>query len=457
MINRREFLEMAAGTGAALAFTPERLRGRQASTGKLIQRAILSSGELLPILSFGPRPTAPPAPGPFKPMPEDLPAARECLEAFIANGGKVVDLTHGGAIGEDAARGAAADLGVQDKCFWTIPTVSIPNTSGPVLPGVIPRADPAVVKARLEEQFAALRLARVDLVMVSTLIDAPTHIAVLQEMKKTGRVRYVGVHHLAWPAIDPTRRPFGELEAIMRNERIDFVGTDYSVGDRRAEETVLPLARERKIGFISYFSFDRGKLFERVAHTPLPAWAAEFDAKTWAQFFLKYVISHPGVTLARTGTTKAAHMLDNIGGATGRLPNEVMRKRMAEFVDALPQPQKPQAPPSPSGGRMVISAEQVQRPQANQAPAVAVSAAVLDRYVGEYRHEAQGTLVTIRRDNETLIVRIQGNRPDEFPFVARSETSFASAPLFTLEFQFDGQGRVNGATWGPGNIPLVRR
>ncbi len=472
MINRREFLEIAAGAGAALAFTPpldaarggpelvegpELLPAHQQSAGTLMQRAIPSSGEKLPVISFGPRPPAPPAPGPFKPMPTDVPAATEVLKTFIDNGGKVVDVMHGGPIGEQAARTAADELGISNKFFWTTSSVSIPNTAGPLLPGAVPKADPAVVKARLEEKFAQLKAPKIDLVMVSTLADAPTHLAVLREMKKEGRVRYVGVHHLAWLRTDTRRPPFGELEAIMRNERIDFVGTDYSVGDRRAEETVLPLARERKIGFISYFSFDRGKLFERVAHTPLPAWAAEFDAKTWAQFFLKYVISHPGVTLARTGTTKAAHMLDNIGGATGRLPNEVMRKRMAEFVDALPQPQKPQAPPSPSGGRMVISAEQVQRPQANQAPAVAVSAAVLDRYVGEYRHEAQGTLVTIRRDNETLIVRIQGNRPDEFPFVARSETSFASAPLFTLEFQFDGQGRVNGATWGPGNIPLVRR
>ena len=130
----------------------------------------------------------------------------------------------------------------------------------------------------------------------------------------------------------------------MRNEPIDFVGTDYSVGDRRVEEKILPLAQERKIGFMAYFPFDRGRIFKRASSTPLPEWAAEFDAKTWAQFFLKYVLSHPAVTVARTGTTKAAHMLDNIGGGIGRLPNEAMRKRMAEFVDALP-PTPPPAPP----------------------------------------------------------------------------------------------------------------
>ena len=122
----------------------------------------------------------------------------------------------------------------------------------------------------------------------------------------------------------------------MRNEQIDFVATDYSVGDRRVEETILPLALERKIAFMAYFSFDRGRIFKRIGTTPLPEWAAEFDAKTWAQFFLKYVLSHPAVIVARAGTTNTAHMLDNIGGGIGRLPNEAMRKRMAEFVDSLP-------------------------------------------------------------------------------------------------------------------------
>ena len=125
------------------------------------------------------------------------------------------------------------------------------------------------------------------------------------------------------------------LVSIMRNEQIDFAGFDYSVGDRRAEETLLPLAQERKIGVLGYFSFDRGRLFQRVGTTPLPDWAAEFDARTWAQFFLKYSISHPAITVARAGTSNPAHMLENIGGGIGRLPNEAMRKRMAALVDSL--------------------------------------------------------------------------------------------------------------------------
>ena len=458
MVNRREFLGMAAGAGAALALAPKLLRAHQQSAGTLIQRAIPSSGEKLPVISFGPRPTAPPGPGAFKSMPTDIPAAREVLKTFIDNGGKVVDVMHGGEIGEQAARTAADELGIQNKLLWTTPTVSIPNTIGPLLPGAVAKADPAVVRARLEEKFATLNVPKVDLVMVSTLVDTPGHLAVLRQMKKEGRVRYIGVHHLAWLRTSQTP-PFAELEEMMRNEQIDFVGTDYHVLDRRAEETILPLALERKIGFLAYFTFDRGKLFQRAATTPLPEWAAEFDAKTWAQFFLKYVVSHPAVVAARTGTTNAAHMLDNIGGGIGRLPNAAMRKRMAQLVDTFPALPAPAPPPAgASGGRMVITEEQSKQLKANQAPGIALSAAVLDRYVGEYQHVAVGTLVTVRREGDKLLVKVQTRSFQEEHFLARSETRFVSVP-YALEFQLDTQGKVTGAVWGqgPSSIPLVRR
>jgi aryl-alcohol dehydrogenase-like predicted oxidoreductase len=159
--------------------------------------------------------------------------------------------------------------------------------------------------------------------------DLPTHLGVLKELKKEGRVRYIGVTTLA--------PRYAELEAAMRNEPIDFVGIDYAINHRGVEQTILPLAQERKIGVLAYLPFGNNSLFRRAGTTPLPAWAAEFDARTWAQFFLKYVVSHPAVTVVRTGTTKSAHMLDNIGGGVGRLPSEAMRKRMVELVDSWPQ------------------------------------------------------------------------------------------------------------------------
>jgi aryl-alcohol dehydrogenase-like predicted oxidoreductase len=446
MINRREFLGATLGAGAALSLSPEFLRALQQSSGRLIQRAIPSSGEMVPVISFAPRPTVRVSgPGPTQPAPTDVPAAREVLKTFLDNGGKVVDVLHGGPIAENAARTAASELGIQDKLFWTTPlsvnAPTMPGYNGPPL-----KLDPAAVRAVMDEKFARFKVSKIDLVMVGAGGDATTIIAVLKEMKKEGRVRYIGVHDLATPPYPPTAA-FARLEALMRNEPIDFVGTDYAVGWRGVEERILPLALERKIGFLAYFPFDRARFFNRATSVPLPEWAAEFDAKTWAQFSLKYVLSHPAVIMARTGTTNAAHMLENIGGGIGRLPNEAMRKRMAELVDSLP----PTPPPGPPQGRGAP-------PPVPSAPPVVLSAAILDRYVGEYVHVAANNhLVTIRRDGDRLFMK-SGAAPD-VPLVTRTETRFGGPFEMIFEFKLDGQGKVTGAIveQGPNRIPLERK
>jgi aryl-alcohol dehydrogenase-like predicted oxidoreductase len=415
MIDRRRFLGITTGAGAGLALSPQLLRALEAmqrSGGKLIQRAIPSSGEMLPVISFAPRSLGGAA---MSSQPADVAAIKAVLKTFLDNGGKVVDVLHGGPAGEQSARTAADELGIQDKFFWTT------SLTGP------PKNDPAAVRASLEQKLASFKVNKVDLVMVGSLSGVSTNLAALREMKKEGRVRYIGVHHLAFPAGAPMP-PFGELETAMRNEQVDFVATDYSVGDRRVEETILPLALERKIAFMAYFPFDRGRIFKRFGDMPLPAWAAEFDAKTWAQFCLKYVLSHPAVVVAREGTTDAAHMLDNIGGGIGRLPNEAMRKRMAELVDALPP-----APPGPL-------------------KAVELPAAVLDRYVGEYTTPA-GSIVTFRRDGTTLFVKLP-NAGQEVPLAARSEIRFGDPQNRVFEFHVDAQGKVTGALMEQGAQPL---
>ena len=405
MINRREFIGMTAAAGASLALTPDLLRAFEQSSGKLIQRAIPSSGETVPVVSFGAR-SADPA------------AIKEILRTLLDNGGRVVDVLHGGPAGEEGARVAAAELGIQDKFFWT----TVVNVSTPPPPGSAPGTPPpmldaAAVRAQIEEKLARFKVAKIDLAMASAGANA-AHFAVLREMKKEGRIRYIGVHELLFPADapNPPWPPTSRLETIMRNEQIDFIGTDYHLGDRRLEEKIMPLALERKIGVLSYFAFDRGRIFQRASKTPLPEWAAEFDAKSWAQFFLKYVISHPAVVMARTGTTKAAHMLENLNAGMGRLPDEAMRKRMAQFVDSLP----PTPPPGPPAE-------------------VKLAPAVLDRYVGEYA-SATGFIAIFRRDGDKLIVK-PGNNP-EAPLIARSQTRFQDPRGPVFEFELDGQGKA---------------
>ena len=431
MISRRDFIGTSLGAGA-LALTPAVLRALQPSSGTLMQRAIPSSGEMVPAVTFGARGT------------NDA-AIKEILKTLLGNGGRVVDVLHGGPAAEQAARAAAGELGIQDKFSWTTPLTIMP----PFVPGSpAPKPDPAATRAALEEKFASFKVPRIDVVLVSAsaALDEPGHLAFLKAMKQAGRVRYIGVHELLFPANAPSHPypPTSKLEALMRNEPIDFIGTDYHLGDRRLEEKILPLAQERKIGVMAYFPFDRGRIFQRASGKPVPEWAAEFGARTWAQFFLKYVLSHPAVTVVRTGTTKAEHMLENIGAGMGRLPDEATRKRMAELVDTFP----PTPPPGPP------------QSQVSQGPAVAVPPAVLDRYAGEYK-TAAGFTAIFRRDGDKLFVK-PGNNP-EAPLIPRSETRFQDPRGPVFEFQIDAQGKVTGAILeqqgpqGPQKIPLERK
>jgi aryl-alcohol dehydrogenase-like predicted oxidoreductase len=356
---------------------------------------------------------------------QDPAALKEVLRTLVDNGGKFLDTMHQSMPGVEALTAkVVTELGIQDKLFLGLR--SLPP--GPPKPG----AD--VARAQIESLFEKFKVKKLDLVQLPAQAE-PAQFGVLKEMKKEGRIRYIG----ATVIVDEL---YPRLEEIMRNEPIDFIGVHYGIDKRSAEEKILPLAQERKIGVIAYFPFGVGTLFKRVGDPPkpLPDWAAELDAKTWAQFFLKYVISHPAVTLVRAGTTNPAHMLDNIGGGIGRLPDEAMRKRMAEFVDALPQVAGP--------------APQNQQPQG---PAVELSAAVLDRYVGEYK-TAKGFTMIFRREGTTLFVK-PGPNP-EAALIARSETRFSDPRGPVIEFQLDEQGKVTGLTLDQGvgqRIPLERQ
>jgi diketogulonate reductase-like aldo/keto reductase len=422
MVNRREFLGITLGAGATLALTPELLRALRQSGGTLIQRAIPSSGEMLPAvgLSFSNHPGC-----------ADHAALKEVLKAFADGGGRVYDAMHVNPAAEQFHIEAATELGIQHKLFWS--TRGNPADAPP---------QPGLVKPHIASLLAKLEAPRIDLAMIPAAAE-PATLAALAAEKKAGRVRYIGVQTIAVNFQAP------QLEALMRTEPIDFIGVDYDVSNRRVEDTILPLAQQRKIGVMAFFPFGNAgglsctggtSLFSRVANTPLPPWAADFDAKSWAQFFAKYVIGHPAVTVARVGTTKATHMLDNIGGGIGRLPDEATRRRMAAFIDALP----PAAPPTPTA------------PPGAQAPGIALAATILDRYVGEYR-AASGFTATFRRDGDRVFVK-PGTNP-EAPLNARSETRFQDPRGPVFEFRLDAQGKVTGAVLEQGTqrLPLERK
>jgi diketogulonate reductase-like aldo/keto reductase len=167
-----------------------------------------------------------------------------------------------------------------------------------------------------------------DLLQIHNLLSWEDHLQTLLDLKAAGGVRYIGV-------TTSHGRRHDELESIMAKQPIDFVQLTYNILDRRAERRLLPLARERGLAVIANRPFRGGALFDHFAGRPLPDWAAEFDCANWAQFFLKFIVSHPDVTCAIPATSRLDHMQENMGALYGRLPDSEMRKRMIRYVESF--------------------------------------------------------------------------------------------------------------------------
>jgi aryl-alcohol dehydrogenase-like predicted oxidoreductase len=311
-ITRREGLGLAlGGAAAALAI------GRASAQAGLITRAIPASGEPLPVIGLGSSAT-------FSKVAssQDTAALREVLTALAENGGRVFDTAPSYGASEEVAGKIAQEAGLAEKLFWATKVNVAPRGGGP--------ADPAAAKAQIEQSFARIGKPKIDLIQVHNVGDPPTQLAILKGLKAAGRVRYIGI-------TSTFEEQYPTLISVMRNEAIDFVGVDYAVDNRQVETTILPLAQERKIGVLAYAPFGRTRLFRRVGDRPLPEWAGEIGARSWAQVFLKWVVGHPAVTVTTPATSQAKNMLDNLGAGVGRLPDPALRQRIADFVAGLPQ------------------------------------------------------------------------------------------------------------------------
>ena len=313
MMDRRQWIGMALGAGAAIGLGP-RFAFAEASA-PLLARPIPSSGEKVPVIGLGSSAT-------FRSAAdsEDARGLGEVLKTMVERGAAVFDTAPSYGASEEVAGRLARELGLTQKLFWAT-KVNVARGGG--------AADPAAARAQIEDSFRRFGVGTMDLIQVHNLGDVRTQLGILKELKAAKRVRYIGV-------TSTSKQQYAELARVMRAEPLDFIGVDYAVDNRSAGDEILPLALERRIAVMVYAPFGRTRLFQRVGERPLPAWAAGFDAASWAQFFLKYVLGHPAVTVVTPATSKARHMVDNLGGGTGRVPDEAARKRMAEFVDALP-------------------------------------------------------------------------------------------------------------------------
>ncbi len=238
---------------------------------------------------------------------------RETLAAFARAGARVVDSSAMYGTSEAVLGDLAAELGLHKQLFLATKVW----TSG---------RDEGI--RQMELSFARLRAKRIDLMQVHNLVDVATHTKTLRDLKQKGRVRYAGITHYVASA-------YPEVERLLKSGAYDFVQINYSLAEPESAARVLPLAAARGVAVIANRPFAEGAMFRRVRGRALPGWAKELGIGSWAQFFLKWIVSHPAVTCAIPGTGRPEHMLDNLAAGQGPLPDEAMRRRMAEHFDAL--------------------------------------------------------------------------------------------------------------------------
>lgn len=304
-MNRREAIQAGLALGAG-AIMPHSIV--LAQTEGLIQRKMPGSDERVPVIGIGTARRYDVSQN--DPRRSEL---KEVLRQFAAAGGKVIDTAPSYGSAEGVVGDLVSELGVRQSLLLATKVGATRKEAG---------------IQQIEESFRRLHTKQIDCIAVHNLMNAAEHLALLRDLKAEGRIRYVGIS-------TSFEKQHAELENIVKREKPDIVQVDYALDNRRAGERIIPAAAERGIGVMINLPFGRGRLFRAAQDKPLPKWAAEFDCHTWAQFFLKYIVSHPGVTCAIPGTAQLKYLADNLGAARGRLPDQAMRRRMEDFIDTL--------------------------------------------------------------------------------------------------------------------------
>ncbi len=298
-LTRRAVLRLMAAAAAA--------GPAGAAAAPILQRPIPSSGENIPAIGLGTWRTFDVGPSAAEREP-----LGEVLRRFVELGGRVIDSSPMYGTAESVAGDLAAEQGVTERLFLATKVWTSGREAG---------------IAQMEQSLRRLRGRRLDLLQIHNLLDWKTHLRTLREWKQAGRVRYVGITHY-------TASAYEELERVLRAEPLDFVQLNYSLGERQAEQRILPLARERGVAVLVNRPFSEGGLFQRVRGRPLPAGAAELGCESWAQVFLKWILAHPAVTCVIPATSRPQHLVDNMKAGIGPLPDAAARARLAELVAA---------------------------------------------------------------------------------------------------------------------------
>lgn len=315
-VSRRSVVQGGLATGVGLALGGQwaaaaELAGKAVGGSNLpvITKPIPSTGELLPVVGLGTNQYS-------VTTPEEIAARREVLQHFPQLGAKVIDTARGYGESEVVIGNLLKELGNRDKIFLATKTTN--------------RGEVGTGDQELELALQRLQTDHLDLLQIHNFNGIDTLFPKLLEWKQAKKIRYVGI-------TTSTDEQYPQVLDALGKLKLDFLQVDYSIDNRGAEEKILPLAREKGVAVLLNLPLGgrRGSILAKVAGKPLPAWAAEYDATSWAQLFLKYNISHPAVTAVIPGTTKLAHLQDNQLAGRGRLPDAKGRKRIEELWATL--------------------------------------------------------------------------------------------------------------------------
>jgi aryl-alcohol dehydrogenase-like predicted oxidoreductase len=300
-----------ARIGAGMLTAAAAVHGRADLTSAhstMLTRRIPRTGEMLPVIGLGTYIV-------FDVVPEAPEASelRQMLKLFAANGGSVVDTSPMYGRAESTLGTLSAELGPRSSLFLATKVWTHGRQAG---------------IQQMRSSLRLLRTQRIDLMQVHNMLDLAIHFKTLREWKQAGAIRYAGITHYHSGA-------YNELEKQLRTRDYDFVQLNYSLAEREAELRLLPVAAETGTAVIVNRPFAHGELFAKVKGKPLPAWAAEFDCASWAQFFLKYIVAHPAVTCTIPGTGQTRHMADNLKAGNGGLPDAKARQRMVDAIRNL--------------------------------------------------------------------------------------------------------------------------
>jgi len=274
----------------------------------MLTRTIPGTGETLPVIGLGT----------WQVFDVGADAAaraplRDVLRTFFAAGGRMVDSSPMYGTSESVVGDLCTDLSICEPLFVATKVWTSGREAG---------------IQQMGTSFKRLRVEKMDLMQVHNLLDVATHTKTLADWKAKGRVRFVGITHY-------TSSAYADVEKWLKTGQYDFLQINYSLAERESAQRLLPLARERKVAVIANRPFAEGAMFRRVRGKPVPEWAKEAGMATWAQYFLKWIVSHPAVTCAIPGTGRADHLADNLAAGTGALPDEALRMRMAQHFDSL--------------------------------------------------------------------------------------------------------------------------